>query len=54
MAVHETASSKESVTLLHKFGIGLSCQDTLDLETAWAISEFDEVSKCRFRLYIEA
>ena len=54
MAVHETTSSKESVTLLHKFGIGLSCQDTLDLETAWAISELDEVSKCRFRLYIEA
>ena len=51
MAVHGTTRSKESVTLLHKFGIGLSYQDTLDLETVWAISELDEVSKCRFRLY---
>ena len=52
MAVHGTTPSKELITLLHEFGIGLSCQDTLDLETAWAISELDEVSKCRFRLYI--
>ena len=36
----------------HKFGIGLSYQDTLELETAWAILELDEVSKCRFWLYI--
>ena len=34
------------------FRIGLSNQDTLDLETAWAISELDEVRKCRFWLYI--
>ena len=51
MAVHGTTRSKELVTLLHKFGIGLLYQDTLDLEIAWAISELDEVSKCRFRLY---
>ena len=32
--------------------MGLSYQDTLDLETAWAISELDEVNKCRFGLDI--
>ena len=52
MAVHGTTRSKELVTPSHKFGIGLSYQDTLYQETAWAISELDEVSKCRFRLYI--
>ena len=52
MAEHGTTRSKELVTPSHKFGIGLSYQDTLDLETAWAILELDEVSKCRFRLYI--
>ena len=55
MAVHGTTRSKELVTLLHKFGIGLLVgllyQDTLDLEAAWAISELDEISKCRVRLY---
>ena len=52
MTVHRTIRSKELVTLLHKFGIGLLYQDTLDLETTWVISKLDEVSKCRFRLYI--
>ena len=52
MTAHGKTQSKELVTLLHKFGIGLSYQDTLDLETAWAISELDEVRKCRFQLYI--
>ena len=44
MAVHGTTRSKELVTPSHKFGIGLSYQDTLYLETAWAISELDEVN----------
>ena len=52
MAIHRTTRSKELVTLLRRFGMGLSYQNTLDLETAWAISELDEVNKCRFGLYI--
>ena len=52
MAVHGATQSKELAILLHKFGIGLSYQGTLDLETDWAILELDEVSKCRFLLYI--
>lgn len=43
VTVHGTTRSKELVTLLHKFGICLSYQDTLDIESAWAITELDKV-----------
>ena len=41
---HGETRSKELITLLHKFSIGLSYWDVLDLEAAWAVSELDEVS----------
>ena len=41
--------SKESITVLHKFGIGLTYRDVLNLEAAWAVFELNEVrfkTKC--------
>ena len=44
MYVHGTTRCKELVTLLHKFGIGVSYEDVLNLEAAWAVSDVQNVS----------
>ena len=46
---HRETRSKELITLLCKFVIGLCYRDVLDLEAAWAVSELNEVrfkTKC--------
>ena len=43
MFVHGSTRCKELVTMLHKFGIGLSYGDVLDLEGAWAVSDVKNV-----------
>ena len=51
---HGETRSKELITLLQKFGIGLSYRDVLDLEAVWATSELNEVrlkTKCLYLGY---
>ena len=41
---HGETKSKELITLLHKFGIGLPFRDVLDLQAGWAVFELNKAT----------